>query len=338
MKLHIFDSIPDKFFDVGPNNLHQIFPGPTLIRIRGATEPPLFLATLLHGDEPTGFLAVQKLLQKYQNGHDDLPRSLVIFFGNVGAATENIRHLRQQPDFNRIWNGGDQPEHLMAQEVINTLKKSGAFACIDIHNSSGKNPHHVIINKMEHVFVNLGRLFSKNIAYFTRPKEALQMAFSEICPTVTLESGQPNDPHGVEHVLEYLEKILRLKSIPENHPPEDDGMKLYHSMASIKVPRKCEVGFNGDSQGKDFCFIENLDSLNFTQLPENTLIGWRHSPDLNLIVINENGQDVMDEFITYNEKEILLRRPVVPSMLTTSPEMVYQDCLGYLMETQSLPE
>ena len=338
MKLYIYNSIPDKFFDVGPNNLHEIFSGPTLLRIKGAAEPPLFLATLLHGNEPTGFLAVQKLLQKYQNGKNNLPRSLVIFFGNVGAAMENRRHLRQQPDFNRIWSGGDQPEQVMAQDVINTLKETGAFACIDIHNSSGKNPHHVIVNKMEPVFINLARLFSKDIAYFTHPKEALQMAFSEICPTVTLEGGQPDDPYGVEHVLEYLEKILHLNSIPEGHPVEDDGMKLYHSMASIKVPRKSQVGFNGNSQGKDFCFIENLDSLNFTQLPENTLIGWRFNPDLNLIVINENGQDVMDEFITYNENEILLRRSVVPSMLTTSPEMVYQDCLGYLMETQKLPE
>ena len=122
----------------------------------------------------------------------------------------------------------------MAQQVIETVKKSGAFACIDIHNNSGNNPHHAIVNKMDLPFINLGRLFSKKLAYFTRPEEVLTMAFANICPSVTLESGQPGDPHGVEHVLEYLEKVMSLSRIPEDHPEEDDGMRLYHSM----VPRR----------------------------------------------------------------------------------------------------
>ena len=99
MKLEIYDRLPHRFLEVKPDGLEDILAGPSLIRLAGKKEPPLFVATLLHGNEPTGFLALQKLLRKYQDDNP-LPRSLIIFIGNVFAAKKNIRHLRKKPDFN----------------------------------------------------------------------------------------------------------------------------------------------------------------------------------------------------------------------------------------------
>lgn len=337
MKLQIYDDIPHRFLDVRPDLLEDILAGPSLIRLPGKKEPPLFVATLLHGNEPTGFFAIQKLLRKYEEENKQLPRSLHIFIGNVYAAKKDIRHLRKQPDFNRIWNGGDQPEHGMAGQVVELAREAGVFACVDIHNNSGKNPHFSIVNRLDRSFINLGKLFGKTIAYFTRPSEVLSMAFAKFCPSVTLESGQPGEPYGVDHVMEYLENCLRLDRIPEGNGSAGDGMDLYHSAACIKLPHKSRVGFDKNCRDTDFCFIENLDRLNFTRLPENTLLGWRLNPELDLKVINEQGENVREQYISYEQDEIRLRRPVVPSMLTTDEEAVYQDCLGYLMEPYTLP-
>ena len=335
MKLEIYDRLPHRFLEVKPDGLEDILAGPSLIRLAGKKEPPLFVATLLHGNEPTGFLALQKLLRKYQDDNP-LPRSLIIFIGNVFAAKKNIRHLRRQPDFNRIWNGGDQPEQKMARQVIEFAKDSKVMACVDIHNNSGKNPHYSIVNRLDPTFINLARLFSKTMAYFTRPVEVLSQAFSEFCPSVTIESGQLGDPYGVEHVLEYLDKCLRLDRVPVDKGAAGDGVELYHSAACIKVPHKSRVGFDRNFRDKDFCFIENLDGLNFTRLPENTLLGWRFNPELDLRVMDEKGQNVRERYIRYDEEEIRLTRPVIPSMFTTDEELVYQDCLGYLMEPCTL--
>jgi hypothetical protein len=205
MDLHIIDEIPNRLLEVSPAELHQVLPGPTLLRIPGEKEPSLFICTLLHGDEPTGFLAVQQLLNHYRRQEKPLPRSVWLFLGNIAAARKNVRHLHGQPDFNRI-----------------------------------------------------------------------------------------------------------------------------------EVPDNCRIGFGEACQETDFNFIENLESMNFVEQAENTLMGWRRNPDLKLAVVDEQGQDVSEGFISYTNGEIRLIRSVVPSMFTTFAPNVLDDCLGYLMQRYAL--
>jgi hypothetical protein len=57
--------IPDRLMEVLPEDLYRILPGPTLIHLPGEKPEPLLISILLHGNETTGFLAVQSLLQQY---------------------------------------------------------------------------------------------------------------------------------------------------------------------------------------------------------------------------------------------------------------------------------
>ena len=336
MKLNIFESAPAGFLDLLPNELFKILPGPSLIRFQGEEDAPLFLSTLLHGNEPTGIQAIQKLIKKYQAEGKNLPRRLDVFVGNVDAAKSNERRFSQQPDFNRVWDGGNLPEHCLAREVLAFVKKSGAFASIDIHNTSGKNPHYSCVNRLDAPFVNLAHLFSQTLVYFTRPKEVLSNAMAVFCPSITIEAGQPGDSYGVQHVYEFLEKCLHLKQVPPNWNGKED-LYVYHTIARIRVPENSQIGFDQNSRDKDFCFIDDLDQQNFSEIPANTLIGWRYNPKMKLSVIDEEDEEVESRFIEYKDTEIRLKRAVVPSMFSTNERVVHQDCLGYLMERFALP-
>ena len=337
MKLNVFDSVPQGFLDLSPTEMHKVLPGPSLIRFKGEEKAPLFLATLLHGNEPTGIQAIQKLIKKYHAEDRPLPRALDVFIGNVEAAKSNERRFSSQPDYNRIWNGGNLPENHLAQEVISIVKNSDVFASIDIHNTSGKNPHYSCINRLDAPFVNLARLFSQILVYFTRPREVLSSAMAGICPSITIESGQPGDPFGVQHVYEFLEKCLTLKQIPADLDGKED-LYIYHSVARIFVPENSRIGFNGNSKDRDFCFIDDIDQQNFSELAEDTLVGWRYNSNMKLSVVDENDREVESQFIHYNDEEIRLKRRVVPSMFSTKEKIVHQDCLGYLMERFALPQ
>ena len=336
MKLNIFETPPKGFLELLPNELYKVLPGPSLIRFQGKENNPLFLATLLHGNEPTGIRAIQKLIKKYQTVGKSLPRRLDVFVGNVEAAKTNERRFAQQPDYNRVWNGGSLPEHCLAREVLDFVKSSGAFASIDIHNTSGKNPHYSCINRLDAPFVNLAHLFSQTLVYFTRPKEVLSNAMAEFCPSMTIEAGQPSDPYGVQHVYEFIEKCLNLKQIPPNWDGKED-LYVYHTIAQVRVPKNSRIGFHTDSRDKDFCFIGDLDQQNFSELQENSLIGWRYNPKLKLSVVDEEDKEVESRFIEYKDTEIRLKRAIVPSMFSTNVRIVHQDCLGYLMERFALP-
>ena len=335
MDLHIIDGIPDDLLEMSTADLHQILPGPTLLRIPGKKEPPFFICTLLHGDEPTGFLAVQQLLKRYTQQKKPLPRSIWLFLGNTTAARNQVRFLPDQPDFNRIWKGGTLPEHRVVEQLLALLESNKPFAGVDIHNTSGKNPHYACVNKLDRAFINLGNLFSPMIVYFTRPEEVISRALADLCPAITVESGQANDPFGVDHVLDFLEQCLLLETISENTNGTTDP-RVYHSIARIEIPDGCRIGFGESCRDTDFNFIENLESMNFVEQAENTLIGWRCNPGLKLMVVDEQGKDVSEGFISYENGEIRLMRSVVPSMLTTFAPNILGDCLGYLMQRYAL--
>lgn len=331
MNLHIIDGLPEGLLGAEPSELHEILPGPTLLRLPGEIDPPLFISTLLHGDEPTGFLAVQQLLNHYHSPKRSLPRSLWLLLGNVAAARDNVRHLPDQPDYNRIWKGGPWPEDRLVRQLLDTLSDPAPFAAIDIHNTSGKNPHYSCVNKLDSPFINLGRLFSPMIVYFTRPEEVISNALSQICVSITVESGMANDPFGVDHVRDFLEQCLALDSLPTStHTPGEP--RVYHSIARIEVPKDCRIGYGETDREADFSFVENLESMNFVEQAENTLVGWRRNPALKLAVVDEHGEDVSEGFISYHNEEIRLIRSVVPSMFTTFTPNVLDDCLGYLMQ------
>ena len=133
--LTILDHLPDGFLDIDARHLHKIFDGPTLIHLPGRQSPALFVSVLLHGNEVTGLLAIQKLLKYYSDRQ--LPRALSLLVGNVQAARVGLRRLDNQLDYNRIWRGGDTPEHAMAQQVLDEMARRSVFASIDIHNNNG---------------------------------------------------------------------------------------------------------------------------------------------------------------------------------------------------------
>ena len=334
MNLHIIDAIPDRLLEVSPATLHEVLPGPTLLRLPGQKEPPLFISTLLHGDEPTGFLAMQQLLNHYRTQEKPLPRSLWLFLGNIAAARDNVRHLPGQPDYNRIWKGGPLPEHRLVDQLLTILNANKPFAGIDIHNTSGKNPHYACVNELGDPFLNLGKLFSPTIVYFTQPEEVISRALADLCPAITVESGLARDPFGVDHVSDFLEQCLALETLPD--VPDNPTPRVYHSIARIEVPDHCRIGYGEACRDTDFSFVENLESMNFVEQAENTLLGWRWNSGLKLSVIDEHGEDVAEGFISYHDEEIRLIRSVVPSMFTTFAPNVLDDCLGYLMQRYSL--
>lgn len=328
--LTITDQLPAGLLSTPAARLHQVLAGPTLIHVPGRREPPLFISTLLHGNEDSGLQAVQALLYRYSGGKD-LPRAMSLFIGNVAAARHGLRRLDGQSDFNRVWRGGDSPEHAMARQVLEAMRARGPFASVDVHNNTGLNPHYACVNRLAPQFLHLATLFSRTVVYFTSPDTVQSRAFAGLCPAVTLECGQPGQPHGVEHSLEYLDACLRLSELP-CHPVAAHDIDLFHTVATVKVKNGARFGFGeGDF---DIRFEPDLDHLNFQELPEGARLGrLRPGGDGCLLdVRDEHGREVCGEYFSAVDGELRTLRPVMPSMLTLNRTVIQQDCLCYLME------
>ncbi|MCW9023471.1 MAG: M14 family metallopeptidase [Gammaproteobacteria bacterium] len=330
--LTVYNTLPDKLLEADASQLHEILPGPSLIKLEGRGDEVLFVSVLLHGNETTGWEAVRTLLSHYEQ--QTLPRPLYLFIGNVAAAAQGRRCLPGQPDYNRIWKADDDlPEHQMVHEIYRELDAVDLFAAIDVHNNTGKNPHYACVNKLDERFLHIARLFSRIVVYFIRPDTVLSMAMASRCPSVTVECGLPGEAKGVTHVLEFLDACLHLTDFPENALPRQD-LDLFHTVATVKVADHAQVGVADNSA---FSLLPDMDKLNFHEIPAGSLFGWsKNGGSLPLQAWDEQGQEIGARYFDLHDGELITRIPFMPSMLTLDLEIIKQDCLCYLMERLSL--
>ncbi|MBK5910496.1 peptidase M14 [Rhodothalassium salexigens] len=337
------DALPAGFLDAPVAALDALLGGPTLIHLPGrAGRAPLFVSTLLHGNEHTGVLAVQQVLRRYDvgGGATALARPLSLFIGNVAAAAHNRRRLDGQPDFNRVWPGaeGDGPEHRLMTRVVETMAARRPVASLDIHNTTGRNPHYGCVNRVEPGFLHLARLFSRTQVYFTEPRGVQSLAFAPLCPAVTVECGRSGEPAGVARAADWVDAALHLDHLPTTWPAPAD-VDLFHTVATVKVPAGLSMAI-GPGEA-DLALPLTLETWNFADLDAGTAIA-RQAPRgdgaILLDVIDETGADCTRAYLAADAGGLItLRRPVVPAMLTSDTRIIAQDCLGYFMERYPLP-
>ncbi len=328
MKLNIVHEVPEGLYECGVQEVHKVLGGPTIIHLKGKSSQALFLSTLLHGNETTSFLVLQKLINEYKD--KELPRDMIIFIGNTLGASQGLRHLPDQPDYNRIWKSGDTPENSLATEVFIYAKQFDLFANIDLHNNTGKNPFYGCINVISDNYVELASMFSEQVVYFTEPSEVQSMAFAELCPSVTIEAGLPGNPEGTIAVYEFVQDVLHLEGFKERF--DHSHVEVYHTIGRIKVRKEATVDFEYSDQSKsDLSFIEEIDTKNFELLKKNVTLGYINNKEM-IYVLNNAGDIITEDILDLSGEKLKTNRMLIPSMFTKDVYVMKEDCLGYIME------
>ena len=332
MKLNEFDHVPARLLELPATELYKVLDGPTLIHLQGQKSQPLFVTVLQHGNETTGWEAVKHLLKSHYE-IDQLPRSLSILIGNIDAARHRLRRLDDQLDYNRCWPGGlhgNSDVGKLFQQVTDRMRSLSPIAAIDIHNNSGLNPHYAAINRVRPEFLRLASYFSSKVVYFTTPLGTQSLSLSRFFPSTTLECGQAGDVHGIDHSMGFLETLLHLDEIP-NTPIGEDDVHLFHMVATVRMHEEALFGFG--HVPTDVSFRENLDVLNFQELPGGMSLGEVNGgPAQPLLATNIEGVDVTEQYFRFDRGQIETVREIMPSMLTLDRRVIQQDCLCYLMD------
>lgn len=333
-ELRALDHVPEGFLDADPADLADLLGGPTLIHLPGRRMPELFVSALLHGNEHTGLRAVQALLRNWAGR--TLPRATTIFIGNVSAARLGQRRLDGQPDFNRIWPGTDAPEGpevALAREVTRRMRARGVFACIDVHNNTGLNPHYACLSRLDARTLQLAALFSRTAVFFHTPHGVESGAFAGFAPSVAIECGKSGDPANDARAAEYLEACLHLSELP-THPVAAHDLALYRTVCVVKVPDGIDFAFSPAES--TLTLDAGLDHLNFTDLAAGTRLGRLAPPAhdrMPLVATDDDGADVTGRYLEVDGAgEVRLRAALTPAMITLDTRVIRQDCLCYLME------
>ena len=332
-KLKIIHNIPEGFLTVTPKEITKVIDSPSIIHLKGEKKAALFLSVLLHGNEISGLSILQRVLKRY---HDQiLPRDLIIFIGNPQAVALGVRHLKGQPDFNRIWNKEVIARHSIAKDVITYIKEQEIYAAIDIHNNSGENPLYSCINNKSKEFIKLAQSFSKNIVYFNQPDSVLSMTLSRFFPSIVIECGLPGSSDGIASAIRFVQSILD-KS--EKWKSRDSTIKfIYRTYARLCIDPASSLSFHSlpmlrgkVSKKGHVCLMDQFDKLNFKKLKEGQVLGKMRGP-VKITLINYKGVDIFNRFFSFVGEDLVVKSPFIPSMFTKNIDIARSDCLGYIM-------
>ncbi len=329
--LTIRDSLPNGLLDCRASQIGDVLGGPTLIELGGQREAPLFVSILIHGNEDVGLGAIQRVLKARLE--QALPRSLMLFIGNVAAAAQGQRRLDGQPDYNRIWPGAvddhETPDAQMMAQLHDRVVARRAFAAIDLHNNTGRNPHYSVVCSKSPSAIGLASLFTDRAVLFRGLPGTQTASFSNLVPAMTAECGKPRSAENERAAAAFVNRVLELDHLP-TEPELREPLQLFHTLGVVRVRPEITLGF-GDA-GAELNLDPHLDRLNFMQVLPDRVLGHTQHP-APIEVIDEDGHDVAESFFSLTNGELRLRREVTPAMFTVDERIVRQDCLGYLMET-----
>ncbi len=271
--LYRCDGFPAALLDVPATELWRHLRGPTLFHIPGRRPQPLFVCVLLHGNEDTGWRAIQELMRQHRD--TPLPRAILLFVGNIAAARANVRTLPGQTDYNRTWPGTPhtaEPEAQLMRQVVEIVRAAEPFASIDIHNNTGHNPNYACVNSLAEPLSTSGAAVQPNASSTSSGRLACnRRPWRTICPAVTVECGRVGGAAGVDPCRRVRGGGAGAVAFPR--ASRSGRRSRPHADASPSSRCRPRRRLRFDGADADFRFRADLDHLNFSELEPGTVFG-----------------------------------------------------------------
>lgn len=320
---------PDEIGDTWLDFLHQLT-GPTWIDIKGKdTSRSRAIVTLLHGNEPSGFKAVHRML-----ADGIVPATnLGIFLASVNAASLqppfSHRFLPEEMDMNRCFNPPfDTDQRKLAAALLEKLAQTNPEAVIDAHNTSAHSQVFAVATNDRPSILQLTGMFTRKLVVLDLQLGTLieQQGFG---PVITVEFGGVMDPRADRMALETLHNFAISSTLFDTEPPPISILRHPHR---LEIDPGYELHYSSTLEDNaDITIFNTIDQLNFSRIEAGTQIGWSGPRGLAGLRINSaDGDDLLDDYFRVQDGLIVTTRPVTLFMATTDAYIARKDCLLYL--------
>ncbi|MDA1371425.1 MAG: succinylglutamate desuccinylase/aspartoacylase family protein [Proteobacteria bacterium] len=335
-KFHYWkDPAPDK---IGPTVTEFLkrLPGPTHIHVTGTDSSRCrAVATLLHGNEPSGLYAVYETLQQQIRPAVDIH----YFIPSVDAARQApgfiYRMLPHQKDLNRCFKTpfGNSEQDLLAEDLLENLRRLNPECVIDIHNTSGSSPSFGVTTFMDERHDALVSLFTHRMIVTDLILGSLMEISDSMMPTVTIECGGAEDTESNRMATEGLIKYITYEDVLSvKHT--DMSLEFFHNPLRVELLDGSDIAYGDHSLMKDgVTLLSDIEHFNFGYVgPENCLGFVSGELAANLTVLDIHRKERLLDYFTLEDGKLYPTRRLKLFMVTTNPEIARKDCLFYLVE------
>lgn len=288
------------------------------------------VATLIHGNEPSGVRAVHAWLRSGVVPAVDTVFWVASVEAALAAPGFAHRMLPGRADLNRCFlppYAG--PEGALAGAALERLRSVAPEALIDLHNNSGHNPAYGVGPSLDTAQLALTALFGRHYVHSDLELGALVEATRRDFPSVTIECGRAGDVTADAAAREGLGRFLSQDAVLEPRPAARD-MDVLVAPIRVSVRPGVHVAF-GAAARPDVAFTvaEDIDRHNFEQLPPGVPIGWVADGVWPLEAHDADGREVARELFEVADGALRARRSMIPIMMTTDATAALKDCLFY---------
>ena len=305
--------------------------GPVWIRVPGRDRSRTrAVATLIHGNEPSGVRAVHGWLRSGAVPAVDS----VFFIGQVEAALAPPgfahRVLPGRADLNRCFLPPYVGEEgALAAALIERLRAARPEALIDLHNNSGHNPAYGVGLSVAEPLLILTSLFGRRYVHTDLRLGALVEATHDEFSSLTVECGRAGDPAADAIARAGLDQYLEAHHLFESGaaPPT---VEVLEAPVRVTLRPGVRVAFaDAPRPGVELTVAGDIDRHNFECVPPNSPLGWVADGVWPVAARDASGRDLAPELFEVRDGVLRSRRGLIPIMMTTQAELAESDCLFY---------
>lgn len=292
------------------------------------------VVTLLHGNEPSGFIALFHLLEKQIEPTVDLH----CFVASVAAAREPpgfyYRMLPDEEDLNRCFQPpySASPQSRLAKGIIDTLEQFQPEAVVDIHNTSGSGPAFGVTTFMDPRHEALVSLFTHRIVVTDLSLGALMEISETRFPTVTVECGGAQEVESHRLAEDGLRNFA-LRDDVLTPPPADFTLDFFYNPIRLELRDNATISYGeSPAPGSDVTLLPQLEKYNFGFVEAGTPLGHLSGNFQAVLTARDSrGREKLTDYFNVENGRLVPSQTLKLFMVTTNPEIARKDCLFYLV-------
>ena len=292
------------------------------------------VTTLLHGNEPSGFVGAHRWLRE---GRTPAVDTLLIIANVEAALAEPGFHYRMLPgrtDLNRCFKGPfDTADGALAREILDTVASVSPEALIDVHNNTGHNPPYGVGVEPTRAALQLVALFGDRYVWSHLSLGALMEVLPDF-PAVTVEVGRSGDPRADDVAHAGLTEFLGRDRLFDAPDTPDVRVLLMPMRVCLRPGARLAISDETGAEpggDADLTIFQDLDRHNFETVASGTPVGFVRGDEWPLTLIDEEGQDRAREWFAIDAGVLRTKRSMIPIMITTDPVAATSDCLFYVV-------
>tara|TARA_R110000772_G_scaffold165646_6_gene277315 strand:- start:13227 stop:14264 length:1038 start_codon:yes stop_codon:yes gene_type:complete len=317
----------------------QILGGPASVFLDGRdTRRTRALVTLLHGNEPSGLMA---LFRWIKSGRQPAVNCVCII-GSVEAALRpplfSHRMLPGVRDLNRCFKPPfEGAEGLLAEEILQILRVHHPEAVIDLHNTSGSGPAFGVCTHLDREHDALVALFTERMIVTRLNLGALMEISEHSYPTVTVEVGGRLDERAHELAWEGLCRYFDSDRVLAGDEPVW-ALEILQDPVRLHLNPGVTLAYGeAPDSAADVTLRQDMEHFNFATVDPDEPLGWiRGDLRSRFWAQDAGGRCVLSSLLRCVGGRLYPAAKMTLFMITTNVAIARSDCLFYAVPQASV--